>query len=78
MDTFTVDRDAVINLLNEGYAVSAALEDHAGICPTHQTKDLRTALDEVAVALLGLPEDDGPLVELWEESERCAAKLWQS
>ena len=78
-DTVTLDRQAVIALLIEAYAVCDVLEDIAGVCPTALTEELGRQLEAVAVATLGPIEDGpngemvGPAVDLWQTqaSERA-------
>jgi hypothetical protein len=70
--TVTLDRQGVVDLLTEAYAVCDVLEDIAGVCPTALTEELGRKLEAVAIATLGPLEDGpggvmvGPVVDLWD------------
>jgi len=80
--TVTLDREAVVDLLIEAYAVSVVLERIAGVEPTALTEELGKKLEWMSMDILGKPSDGpngemvGPAVDLWMiEAPRRADEL---
>lgn len=79
-ETVTLDRQAVLDLVQEAHAVADVFEAITGVAPTTLTEQLQRRAEVIAEAVLGpLPPnlDEGPRFELWRAADKDAVGFFR-